>query len=78
MMPCLSQLKKGQSAVISAFDENELEFQTLLMGIGLLPGDSIEVISESFLGSPMTIKHGAGEILAIRTKQAKLIKIQMP
>lgn len=71
----LDQLKKGQTASILSYDESDFSFQTLLMGIGILPGDSIEIVSTSFLGSPMTIKYGNGELLAIRTKQAKLIQV---
>lgn len=72
----LSKIKKGQNVKITSFNE-KFEAKALLVGIGLLLGDEVTVVSESFLGSPLTIQLKHGELLAMRTNQADLINVEV-
>ncbi|MDD0854892.1 FeoA family protein [Halobacteriovorax sp. GB3] len=72
----LSKIKKGQIVKIKSFND-AFDAKALMVGVGLLPGDEVTIISQSFLGSPLTIRLKHGELIAMRTKQAELINVEV-
>jgi Fe2+ transport system protein FeoA len=72
----LSKLKKGNRAEILSFDDKLLS-KSMMLGLGLLPGDEIILVSESFLGSPLTIKLSDGETIAMRLNEASCINVKI-
>ena len=72
---CLLEAKKGQTVIIKGF-QHKSEAIALLMGLGLLPGDQVQIVAPSVFGSPVTILKGENT-LAMRTQQAKLIEIDL-
>ncbi len=71
----LSKVKKGASVRILSF-EKELKHKTIMTGLGILPGDSIEVVAPSFLGSPLTLRLTDGETVALRLSEANYINVE--
>lgn len=76
LMTVLSKVKKGSRVKIITFAQN-LPTKSTIIGIGLLPGDEVSLVSESFLGSPITIRLNDGETVAMRVKEASLINVQI-
>lgn len=73
----LAQLKKGDSAIIIGFadDEETLFMKTRLQELGFLPGEKIVVHAEAFPGrDPMAIRVG-NSIFALRRSEAEKIRI---
>ena len=70
----LSELKKGQKAVIESFTDYELSLKLLEMGC--IPGESIEVIRIAPLGDPIAISV-AGYVLSLRKAEAATVRIKM-
>ncbi len=68
----LSDLKPGQSAVITGFNEEEVPLKMLEMG--LLPGNKVLVKRISPLGDPIHIRV-VGFDLALRKEEAALVKV---
>lgn len=75
-MTNLSKVKKGSRVKVTNFEPN-LPTKSTIIGIGLLPGDEISLVSESFLGSPLTIRLNDGETVAMRVQEASLINVQL-
>jgi Fe2+ transport system protein FeoA len=71
----LSEVKVGQKVKILGITKG-LEHQSTLIGMGILPGDILEVTSKALLGSPITIKHGENNFLAIRKYEASFIEVE--
>lgn len=71
----LYKAKKGQTVRIQFHDEHD-ELKKLLMGMGLLPGDEVQIIGESFLGSPVAFRYNGNDFMAMRAGQAKRIKVE--
>lgn len=72
-MKRLSQLKKGNTAIIHSFDEGEISLK--LMEMGCLPGEKITVEKSAPLGDPMAI-NVSGYILTLRKKEAEVIFVE--
>ncbi|EQC47339.1 FeoA family protein [Bacteriovorax sp. Seq25_V] len=75
-MTILSLVKKGSKAKVHSFNENLLS-KSMMIGLGILPGDTIDLVSESFLGSPLTIRLTDGETVAMRIAEAALINVEI-
>ena len=75
-MTTLSEVKKGLRVKVHSF-ENTLEIKPAVLGMGLLPGDEITIVSESFLGSPLTIRSSSGQTMALRKNEASLINVEI-
>jgi len=75
-MGTLSKLKKGNRAEITSFDD-KLGSKSMMLGLGILPGDVVTLVSESFLGSPLAIKLSDGETIAMRTSEAAFINVKI-
>lgn len=75
-MTILSKVKKGSRVIVTDFAQN-LPTKSTIIGMGLLPGDEISLVSESFLGSPLTIRLNDGETVAMRIQEASLINVQV-
>ena len=70
----LSELKRGQRAVIDSFTEYETSLKLLEMGC--IPGEEIEVIRIAPLGDPMAIMV-AGYQLSLRREEASVMKVKV-
>lgn len=75
-MQMLSKVKKGSRVRVHSF-KSDLGPKSLIVGIGILPGDEIDLVSESFLGSPLTIRLCDGETIAMRTNEASHIIVEV-
>ncbi len=71
----LSQVKIGEKVRILNFN-NQLETKNVLISMGVLIGDELEVTSRSPFGSPISFKHGENNFFALRSNQANLIEIE--
>jgi Fe2+ transport system protein FeoA len=70
----LSDVKKGDRVKIKFYCD-KLPFRMMLYNLGLLPGDSVDILEESILGSPISIGYGNGEHIAIRKAEARFIEV---
>lgn len=70
----LSNLKKGQKGIIINWN-SDMEYKSILLSMGILPGDEIEVVNKSLFGSPIYFKHGESTFFALRKSQADLIEV---
>lgn len=75
-MTNLLKIKKNQTAKILSLGEC-MDLQAFALGVGLLPGDEVKVVGESFLGSPVSIIYGDSDLLALRKEQAAAIKVEV-
>jgi len=69
----LDLLKKNHTAKII---EIRSEIKISLISRGILEGDLLKVVFESFLGSPIVFSSGES-LIALRKEQAKEIKISL-
>lgn len=69
----LSELKKGQTAEILSFENDELKLRFYEMGC--LPGEKVQIELVAPLGDPIAINI-SGYLLSIRKSDAKCIKIR--
>ncbi len=74
-MTNLSRMKKGSVVKVHSFD-SKLNIKSTFVAMGILPGDTITIVSESFLGSPMTIKRTDGHTVALRKAEASQINVE--
>jgi len=58
-------------------DYSQLSCRSVLLGIGVLPEDEIEVIKASFLGSPIYFKNQQGLFFALRKLEAKKVIVEL-
>ncbi|NUM30974.1 MAG: ferrous iron transport protein A [Bacteroidetes bacterium] len=70
----LSELKKGQTAEIISFDDDELKVRFYEMGC--LPGEKISLELIAPLGDPIAININ-GNLLSIRKQDASTIKVRV-
>lgn len=71
----LSQVQIGEKVKIKLIRAN-LESRSTLAGLGILPGDDIEVVSKSIFGSPISFKHGESNFFALRKNEAAMIEVE--
>ncbi len=71
----LDKVKIGETVKIIRINEGFHNHSTVI-GIGIMPGDTLEVTSKALLGSPITIKHGESNFLAIRKFEASFIEVE--
>jgi ferrous iron transport protein A len=70
----LSELKRGQRAVIDSFTDYETSLKLLEMGC--IPGEEIEVVRIAPLGDPMAITV-SGYQLSLRKDEAAVMKVRL-
>jgi len=70
----LSELKRGQRAVIDSFTDYETSLKLLEMGC--IPGEEIEVVRIAPLGDPMAISV-SGYQLSLRKDEAAVMKVKV-
>jgi ferrous iron transport protein A len=70
----LSELKRGQRAIIDSF--NDYEASLKLLEMGCIPGEEIEVVRIAPLGDPMAIMV-AGYQLSLRREEAAVMKVRV-
>jgi ferrous iron transport protein A len=70
----LSELKRGQKAIIDSFTDYEASLKLLEMGC--IPGEEIEVIRMAPLGDPIAILV-AGYQLSLRKDEAAVMKVKL-
>lgn len=71
----LSQIEIGKKVKIKSINSN-LESRSTLAGLGILPGDQLEVISKSIFGSPIYLKHGENNFFALRKNEASMVVVE--
>ena len=70
----LSDLKYGQEAIISKFDNNDIFLK--LMEMGCVPGEKIYLEQIAPLGDPISINI-SGYSLSLRLNEAEHIEIEL-
>ena len=70
----LSDLKPGQQAIITQFNNNEIFLK--LMEMGCLPGEKIVIEQVAPLGDPISVKI-SGYSLSLRLKEADQIIVEV-
>ena len=71
----LSDLKKGQKAIIKGFRKEEDSFRLIEMGI--FPGVEIQIVFSSFFGGPIYVNYNNGiSNLLLNKEQASLVLIR--
>jgi ferrous iron transport protein A len=68
----LSQLRRGEKAIIESFTDYEASLKLLEMGC--IPGEEIEVVRIAPLGDPIAILI-AGYLLSMRKDEAAVIVV---
>lgn len=71
----LSEVKIGEKVKILNFKKN-METKSILISMGVLIGDELEVMSKSPFGSPISFKHGDNNFFALRSNQTNLIEVE--
>jgi len=69
----LSELKRGDKAIIDSFTDYEASLKLLEMGC--IPGEHIEVIRIAPLGDPIAIAV-AGYLLSMRKDEAAVVNVR--
>ncbi len=70
----LSELKPGQEAIISQFDNNEIFLK--LMEMGCVPGERIYLEKIAPLGDPISVNI-SGYSLSLRLNEAEHIEVNL-
>jgi ferrous iron transport protein A len=70
----LSELKPGQEAIISQFDNNEIFLK--LMEMGCVPGERIFLEKIAPLGDPISV-NVSGYSLSLRLNEAEHIEVDL-
>ena len=70
----LSELQKGQKAVIDSFSDYNISLKLLEMGC--IPGEEVEISRVAPLGDPIAI-NVAGYQLSLRKAEASVIKVHL-
>lgn len=73
MLKKLSEIKKGESAVVESFNDDEMKLK--LMEMGCLPGEIITVDRFAPLGDPIAIVVGDATI-SIRVDEADNVVVR--
>jgi ferrous iron transport protein A len=71
----ISNLTKGQKAIIKDFDINDIPLKLLEMGC--LPGNVVEVVQIAPFGDPLYLNVNDSH-LAIRLETASVIEVEIP
>lgn len=74
MKTTLTELKKGQKAIITDFDINAIPLKLLEMGC--LPGNTVELLQVAPLGDPIYINVNDSHV-AIRKEMASGIDVEI-
>ena len=69
----LSELRRGDKAIIDSFTDDEASLKLLEMGC--IPGEEIEVMRIAPLGDPIAILV-AGYLLSMRKNEAALVVVR--
>ena len=69
----LSELKKGQQAVIDSFTDYDLSLKLLEMGC--IPGETVEIARIAPLGDPIAISV-SGYQLSLRKAEAATVRVK--
>ena len=72
----LSNASKGDRVKILSIDGSALSQQELF-SLGILPGDTIQVISSGFLGGPLALRHEQNTFFALRRDYAGNIEVEL-
>ena len=73
-MTKLAQLKTGSIARIIQYDP--MKERANFINLGLFTGDKILVVREAKWGSPIVIRHGSNQLLAIRSDLARDVEVE--
>ncbi|MBI2519249.1 MAG: ferrous iron transport protein A [Bdellovibrio sp.] len=71
----LLDLPKRTKARIKTINGSE-DSRERLLALGVLPGDDVELIGRAWFGSPLAIKLGKSNFIALRREHASLIVLE--
>ncbi|MFN8672537.1 MAG: FeoA family protein [Candidatus Sericytochromatia bacterium] len=71
----LSEAKIDEKVKIVSFHD-DLETKSILIGMGILTGDELEILNKSLFGSSIYFKHGESNFFALRKNEASLIEVE--
>ncbi len=74
-MRTLLDLPKNTKAKIKSINGSE-ESRERLLALGILPGDDVELIGRAWFGSPLAIKLGKSNFIALRREHALQIILE--
>ncbi|CAH9053409.1 hypothetical protein PSECIP111951_02477 [Pseudoalteromonas holothuriae] len=70
----LNELKPRQKAVIEALHHQDFALSSRIMALGLVPGESIELMNVAPMGCPLQVKVG-DTLVSVRKIDASLISL---
>lgn len=73
-MKLVSLEKNCKCRIIAISSDGDLKKK--LLSLGVLEGDTIEIIGKALLGSPYAIKHGVANFFALRKSCARKIEVE--
>ncbi len=73
MSESLSHLRIGQSAIISAFNDEEIALK--LIELGCIPGAKVTMIRKAPLGDPLAFAC-SGSLISIRKEEAASVLVE--
>ncbi|MCF6437132.1 MULTISPECIES: FeoA family protein [Pseudoalteromonas] len=71
----LNELKFQQKAVIAALNHQDIALASRIMALGLVPGETIELMNVAPMGCPLQVKVG-DTLVSVRKSDASLIALQ--
>lgn len=72
----LSQARVGAKVKVTHLGEDK-ELALILLGLGLVPGDVVEVVQKAPFGSPIALKKNTGHYFALRGTQAQAVAVEL-
>ncbi|MBD1584472.1 ferrous iron transport protein A [Pseudoalteromonas sp. JBTF-M23] len=72
----LNDLKPRQKAVISALGHQDVALASRIMALGLVPGESIELMNVAPMGCPLQVKVG-DTLVSVRKTDASFISLTL-
>ncbi|WP_440056854.1 FeoA family protein (plasmid) [Pseudoalteromonas sp. T1lg65] len=72
----LDELEKNTTAKIKSIEHPDVALLSRVMALGLIPGESVQVINLAPLGCPIQIKVG-DTFISVRKADAKFIEVEV-
>lgn len=73
----ISDLKKGEQAVIKNLGTKDSSLHLRLLGLGLLPGDTIQILNKIPFKGPIGLKQGPFLRFALRHREASKVQVEV-
>ncbi|WMN61589.1 ferrous iron transport protein A (plasmid) [Pseudoalteromonas xiamenensis] len=72
----LNELKKNQTATISAINHPDVALVSRILALGIVPGEELKVLNVAPMGCPLQIQVG-GTFVSIRKADAVFIQLSV-